>query len=116
MPENIPTIDFFDDEFGAITLSCIYKVCPACKGKGTMVNPTIDGHGITQEEFDRDPGFKEEYMAGVYDMECPHCSGKRVVPTPCKFTNTVEDLNLYGIHLREEAEYDSLCQAEWRRI
>jgi hypothetical protein len=114
MPEKIPQIDFFDDEFGAITLSCIYIVCPSCQGKGTKVNPAIDSHGITQEEFDRDPEFKEQYLAGWYDIDCPHCNGKRVVPTPCKFTNSKEHLGLYETHLQEEAEYDALCAAEWR--
>ena len=62
-----------------LTLPGKYEVCDRCRGKGTHVNPSIDEHGITQEEFDQDPGFQEDYMSGVYDVQCYECKGERVV-------------------------------------
>lgn len=56
-----------------------YEVCGRCTGKGTHVNPAIDGHGITSEEFEQDPDFEEAYFGGVYDVPCYECKGKRVV-------------------------------------
>ena len=57
-----------------------YEVCGDCNGRGTRVNPNIDGNGITDEEFARDPEFRRAYFSGVYDQPCPACGGKRVVP------------------------------------
>lgn len=53
-------------------------VCPRCKGEGTVTNPEVDGPGISQERFEEDPDFEEDYMSGVYDIICPECRGKRV--------------------------------------
>jgi len=57
-----------------------YEVCNTCNGKGTHVNPSIDAHGISSEEFNDDPGFAEDYFSGVYNVSCYECKGKRVVP------------------------------------
>lgn len=57
-----------------------YVVCSRCSGEGKHSNPAIDSHGISQEEFDDNPGFQEAYMSGVYDISCEVCKGKRVVP------------------------------------
>jgi len=56
-----------------------FKVCPKCEGKGSHVNPSIDGNGLTYEDFENDPDFEEAYFAGNYDVECYECHGQRVV-------------------------------------
>lgn len=56
-----------------------YKVCPVCEGEGKYVNPAIDSQGLSQEDFDEDPDFRESYFAGHYDVPCKCCDGKRVV-------------------------------------
>ncbi len=57
-----------------------FEVCSRCSGNGSIVNPSIDGNGISQEQFNEDPEFEEAYFAGAYDIPCPHCEGKRVEP------------------------------------
>ena len=57
-----------------------FEVCGTCEGEGTHVNPSVDSHGISQEEFDEDPDFREKYMSGQYDVTCNECRGLRVVP------------------------------------
>lgn len=59
-----------------------YIICENCRGKGTTVNPSIDGNGLSQEDFDEDPDFREDYMQGKYDVHCACCdgSGKILVP------------------------------------
>lgn len=72
----------YEDENGVeceAKLPCKKIVCPKCSGKGKIVNPAIDGNGLTKEDFDEDPGFFEDYMAGVYDIQCPKCNGANVV-------------------------------------
>lgn len=59
-----------------------YEVCDRCGGKGTHVNPSIDGHGMSMDEFygpDWDDEEREMYMTGGYDVGCYDCGGKRVV-------------------------------------
>ena len=46
-------------------------ICPACKGEGTCVNPNIDSHGLSAEDFHEDPGFAEDYRSGVHDIDVP---------------------------------------------
>lgn len=57
------------------------EVCPRCQGEGKHVNPSIDGHGITAGEWDRDwdEDSRENYFSGVYDVPCHECKGLRVV-------------------------------------
>ena len=43
-------------------------ICPACRGDGTCVNPNIDSHGLTAEDFAADPDFGESYASGIYDV------------------------------------------------
>jgi hypothetical protein len=57
-----------------------YKVCPNCEGSGTTVNPSIDGNGLSWEDFDEaGPEFVEDYFSGVYDVACAECEGNRVI-------------------------------------
>ena len=55
-----------------------FEVCSTCKGKGSHVNPSIDSHGITGDEWD-EWGYEEQdaYMNGAYDVTCNECNGKR---------------------------------------
>lgn len=59
-----------------------FEVCPCCKGSATHVNPSIDSHGISAEEFNEDPEFAEDYRSGIYDVACYECQGASVVPKP----------------------------------
>lgn len=55
------------------------EVCPRCRGNGAITNPNIGA--ITSEEWERDWDYeeRENYFAGVYDVDCPECNGMRVV-------------------------------------
>ena len=57
-----------------------FEVCWICDGKGKHTNPSIDASGISREDFDEDPDFREDYFSGIYDITCGQCHGKRVVP------------------------------------
>lgn len=65
---------------GRMEVGSKFEVCTMCNGSGKVVNPSIDAGGITRDEFDDDPGFRESYFAGHYDITCPECNGARVVP------------------------------------
>lgn len=56
-----------------------YIVCERCNGAGKHVNPSVDGHGLTSEDFAEDPDFEEAYFSGVYDVQCEDCKGERVI-------------------------------------
>jgi len=69
-------------------------VCPTCDGRGTYVNPNIDRQGLSYEDFDTNPGFRESYWNGEYDIRCEHCQGANVIPHPTeqKHRDLVEEL------------------------
>lgn len=52
-----------------------WTICPACEGEGKTVNPSIDAHGLTSEDFADDPDFAEDYFSGRYDECCRACLG-----------------------------------------
>jgi hypothetical protein len=62
-----------------IDLPTHWEVCPLCEGKGTHVNPSIDAHGLTAEDFYEDPDFAEDYVSGLYDQACNECHGRTTV-------------------------------------
>lgn len=61
------------------TIRLKWDVCSTCNGRGKHVNPSIDAHGISSDEFDDDPDFREEYLKGVYDVTCYECGGRTTV-------------------------------------
>lgn len=62
-----------------VKLPTVWEVCHVCNGEGKHVNPSIDCNGLTQDDFDSDPDFAEEYMAGTYDVTCNCCQGRTTV-------------------------------------
>jgi len=108
-------IEFYDEEGMEVKLEkTIYKVCPRCKGKGSHVNPNVDGHGISPQEFQEDPDFREMYFAGVYDVACHECGGKRVIKEIDWSTVDEGVRKQYDIYLQEEANYNATCEMERR--
>jgi hypothetical protein len=72
---------YFEDGDGERQLVRLrFDVCDVCEGRGRHVNPSIDSHGLTAEDFDGDPDFAEDYHGGRYDVDCNGCHGNRVVP------------------------------------
>lgn len=102
------------EESDDIKLLCKLDVCSTCNGKGTHVNPSIDASGISEEDFDEDPEFRENYMSGMYDQTCNECNGLRVVPVVDRDKNSSEDLKRYDNHLEEEYRYAAEVAAERR--
>ena len=46
-----------------------------------MTSPSIDSGGLTQEDFDyAGPEFEDAYKSGAYDITCPACDGRNVIP------------------------------------
>ncbi|MHB1260367.1 MAG: hypothetical protein ACYC2H_01490 [Thermoplasmatota archaeon] len=91
-----------------------FEVCGNCDGKGSHVNRAIDGHGISQEEFDEDPDFREDYFAGVYDVDCDECRGARVMPIVDEVRATPQQLEIANDRIDGEADYRRECAAERR--
>jgi RecJ-like exonuclease len=69
-----------DDDGDEVTLPYRMEVCPQCNGKGSRVNPAIDGNGIcSDDEIWQDEDFREGYFSGRYDIVCDECNGRNVV-------------------------------------
>jgi hypothetical protein len=68
-----------------LTLQANYEVCGRCEGEGSILNPSIGEHAYSQEEFDEAFDDEEDRQAyfqrgGKYDVQCPECKGRRVIP------------------------------------
>jgi hypothetical protein len=89
-----------------------FEVCPRCQGRGRHVNPAIESHGITQEDFDADPDFMKGYFSGRYDIDCERCDGKRVIAvadvaacTPAQQRLIIDAQRLDDEEARDRAEW-----------
>lgn len=113
------TVSYSDDEGEEqeIVLPCKYEVCPTCNGKGTHVNPSIDAHGLSAEDFAEDPDFKEDYFNGVYDVICHGCGGKNVTPVADFDRFTKAQTKIWcriEKAAEEDAEFEAICASERR--
>lgn len=70
----------FEGEDGEVIVPAKWEVCGTCDGKGSHINPSIDSHGLSREDFDEDPDFAEAYHRGDYDQPCNECNGRTTVP------------------------------------
>lgn len=99
-----------DTEEGKVRYPAKRIVCSCCDGKGSVVNPSIDSNGLSQEDFDEDPDFREQYFSGTYDISCPHCGGNNVVLYPA----TDEGEKAYLESQRSQYSYYAEIAAERR--
>lgn len=105
------TDEMVEEEF---EIPIIFEICSTCRGSGTHVNPNIDCHGLTQQDFDEDPDFREEYMGGNYDVSCYECYGKRVAPRIDEANADKEVLRKFRQRQEDERNYRRECAAERR--
>ena len=93
-----------DDEVEeTLTLPARMEVCDLCDGTGKVVNPSIDAGGLTQDDFDRDPDFAEEYFSGAYDIGCGQCNGSNVIPVVNEAALDDEQKKKYYQFLEQES-------------
>lgn len=86
----------------------VFAVCPTCEGRGRHVKPSIDAGGLSAEDFDEDPDFRESYMSGMYDVTCYECRGEKVVPRMDEEQVKPEILKA----IEERARLDAMYRAE----
>jgi hypothetical protein len=103
-------VDFKNESvmFRGKSMDVTFVVCTTCRGRGAYVNPSIDSNGLTREDFEDDPDFEEDYRSGVFDIECGHCEGHKVIPAPWR----VEDRKRIEDRNNEESEYQSTIEME----
>jgi len=91
-----------------VVVNIEWEVCPTCDGRGCHVNPSIDAHGLTAEDFAEDPDFAEDYLRGKYDIHCSECRGERVVPVPAhgdpEAPRVFERMAMLAMMAREDAQ------------
>ena len=103
----------YEDDNGEeveVQLPSRFEVCSRCRGAGKHVNPNVDGHGITAEEWngpDWDDDSREGYLTGRYDVTCSECKGLRVVAVVDEAAVDPEMLLRYNDHLETVARWDA---------
>ena len=97
------------DHNGVLRTEFKYKLCNMCKGSGEVCNPSVDASGITQDQFEEDPQFEEDYIKGRYNIQCPTCKGLRVEREP---SLPKEIQNIINKEAEEDREYIRHCALE----
>ena len=99
-----------------------WVVCHDCRGEGRTLNENLRGV-FTHEEFMEcfdDEDSRMEYMkggSGIYGVPCKTCNERTTVAEVDWKTLRARDPKLakaYEEHLREEREYQRLCEMERR--
>jgi hypothetical protein len=106
--ENEPNEINESFEVLTIEVTYVYEVCDLCRGHGSHVNPSIDSHGLTREDFSEDPDFHDDYVTGKYNVTCYNCDGNRVVPKfdlPEKIQNIISE---FEKSRAESRQYDEM--------
>lgn len=87
-----------------------WQICPACEGEGCCVNPNVDAHGLTAEDFAEDPDFAENYFGGLYDQSCSACEGSgKIRQSDLKRLNqAAADRRLAAM---EDGDFEGYCVA-----
>ncbi len=107
-------ITLTDENGDDLVVAAKYEVCDSCSGKGTHVNPSIDGNGLTASDFDEDPDFAESYFRGDYDVRCYECKGQRVVLVPDYSRMDSDEVQAVEAHYQREHAYRAEIEAERR--
>jgi hypothetical protein len=82
-----------------------WEICDRCRGNGKHDHPAF-ANGLTQEDFDQDPDFREEYMRGRYDVRCDECRGAGKVLVPDEAVAEPGLLALYRAQREQQARWD----------
>ena len=101
------TVTIITTDGDELVLPAVFQVCPRCHGEGSHINPSVDGNGLTSDDFAEDPDFAEEYMRGSYDVPCEECAAARVVP--------IVDPTALTSEQRAEWEAAQVADAEYQR-
>lgn len=89
-----------------------FEVCDRCRGRGHHDHPAFSG-GFTAEDFyEEGPDFVDDYMAGVYDVPCEECGGRRVVLVVDEERSDPETLAKYRQMLQDKWEAGADERAE----
>ncbi len=96
-----------------VTLPAKMEPCGTCRGTGSHVNPNIDRHGLSGEDFE-DRDFASNYASGVFDVVCSWCRGVGVAPTLDESRCSPDELDIWHDHFDAEAAHEAECAAERR--
>ena len=94
-----------------------WEICDRCRGAGSHDHPAFS-NGLTQEDFDEDPDFKGDYLAGCYDVRCDECegSGKVIVPDVASMRFNDRRLVVQCRRQQRELARDRAADAYTRRM
>jgi len=121
---TIDVLYYEDEEEVTLSLPAKMVVCSDCRGLGFVLCEGMRGHAYSQEEFEEafwDDEDREAYMTrgGKYDVICPTCKGKNVIPVidaSCIPSHLQKEYKKYLAYKREsdrsDREYEAICRME----
>ena len=103
---------FVSDDDEPRELPFKWEICGTCRGHGK--SSAYLGAYTASEMDEAGPEFMEDYMNGFYDRTCDHCGGGGKVKVADLSRMSKADRAAYRTQLREDAEYEALCEMERR--
>lgn len=87
-----------------------YQVCNRCDGEGVIVNPAVSVW--TGSDIERDPDGFDDMRAGVFNVTCPQCRGKRVTTEDdtTAYREYCDDARMRAL---ESGDYETLMDHAW---
>src|SRR5690606_24275330 len=80
-PEGAPDCPNWMGDYIEHDFTASWEVCGECDGQGTTMFGwrNADQPAYTAEDFEEDPDFYSNMMAGAYDKPCPVCKGRTTI-------------------------------------
>lgn len=111
------TLTYLDEngDDAEVELPSHMDVCGDCEGHGTVMNESMRNYAYSREEFDEafpEDEDREQYFkrGGIYDVQCPTCHGRNVVPVVDEEKLTEEQKAQYEVYLaycRDQRAYEA---------
>jgi RecJ-like exonuclease len=106
-----------DGEEISVDLPTTMEVCSECEGHGFVLCDGMRRAAYTTEEFEEtfDDEERAEYFkrGGRYDVSCPDCGGKNVVPV-VDVDHLTDEQRVHWTELERQAEQRARWDAEDR--
>lgn len=114
MAQITVTIENEEGEEQEVTFPAKMEICDECDGEGFVLTEGMRGYAYSAEEFAEsfDDEDQAEYFrrGGKYDVQCPCCKGRNVVPVVDESALSAEQKILFALY--QEAEEQ---KAQWDR-
>jgi hypothetical protein len=102
---------YYNEEGERTALPYRWEVCDYCDGRGS--SSAHLGAFTSDELWEHGEDFVDDYVAGLYDRDCPECGGRTTVPVVDEVRCNPAALAAY--ERQQQAQWESWAESEAER-